>query len=46
MSTNTPDDRERPVTRREFRIVQLHVAAALVSASLAVICLLILEIKG
>lgn len=46
MSSNTPDDRERPVTRQEFRSAQLHVAAALVLIALAVFCLLALDITS
>ncbi|MGA5411511.1 hypothetical protein ACPCSC_30190 [Streptomyces lavendulocolor] len=46
MSSNTPDDRERPVTRREYRNGQLLIVAALVAVALALFCLLALEIKG
>lgn len=46
MSSNTPDDRERPVTRREYRNGQLLVCAALAACALALFCLLALEIKG
>lgn len=46
MSSTTPDDRERPVTRREFRAAVLTFAAALVACALAIFCLLALEITG
>ncbi|WP_181160627.1 hypothetical protein [Streptomyces solincola] len=46
MSSTTPDDRERPVTRREFRAALLMVCAALAATALAIFLLLVLEIRG
>lgn len=46
MSSNTPDDRERPVTRREFRAVVFLMAGAFIATTLAMFCLLALEIRG
>ncbi|MFC8538070.1 hypothetical protein ACFUJY_29720 [Streptomyces sp. NPDC057249] len=44
--SNTPDDRERPVTRREFRTVTFMLAGAFIATAAAMFCLLVLEIKG
>ncbi|WP_275466290.1 hypothetical protein [Streptomyces noursei] len=46
MSSTTPDDGERPVTRREFRALALLTGGALFATALALFCLLALEIKG
>ncbi|WP_433860238.1 hypothetical protein [Streptomyces kronopolitis] len=46
MSSTTPDDRERPVTRREFRTLAFLTAGAFFATALALFCLLALEIRG
>ncbi|MGC4950990.1 hypothetical protein ACLQ2N_32965 [Streptomyces sp. DT224] len=44
--SNNPDDRERPVTRREFRMVTFMMAGAFIVTAASMFCLLVLEIKG
>ncbi|MEU7228987.1 hypothetical protein [Streptomyces chrestomyceticus] len=46
MSSTTPDDRERPVTRREYRVLAFCTAGAHLATALALFCLLALMIKG
>lgn len=46
MSSNTPNDRERPVTRKEFHTVVSLIAVAFIASALAMFILLALEIKG